>query len=158
MGVQTCALPNELARATPDRLLVAAQAIREGLSLTEINRISGYDRWFLDRIAEIVAAEEQVMAEGLPRDATGLRKLKAMGFSDKRLAYLAHQSAHLPGGARGAAYGSGLIHDRSEEHTSELQSLMRSSYAVFCLKKKTERTKNAKTQDSNQVSNTTIIN
>src|SRR3546814_5297420 len=30
---------------------------------------------------------------------------------------------------------------RSEEHTSELQSLMRSSYAVFCLKKKTKRTK-----------------
>src|SRR3546814_18861542 len=29
------------------------------------------------------------------------------------------------------------IHDRSEEHTSELQSLMRISYAVFCLKKKT---------------------
>src|SRR3546814_5458125 len=29
--------------------------------------------------------------------------------------------------------------DRSEEHTSELQSLMRISYAVFCLKKKTER-------------------
>src|SRR3546814_3449000 len=28
-------------------------------------------------------------------------------------------------------------HKRSEEHTSELQSLMRSSYAVFCLKKKT---------------------
>src|SRR3546814_6105573 len=30
---------------------------------------------------------------------------------------------------------------RSEEHTSELQSLMRISYAVFCLKKKTNRTK-----------------
>src|SRR3546814_3904076 len=30
------------------------------------------------------------------------------------------------------------IDDRSEEHTSELQSLMRSSYAVFCLKKKTK--------------------
>src|SRR3546814_7400798 len=28
------------------------------------------------------------------------------------------------------------VADRSEEHTSELQSLMRSSYAVFCLKKK----------------------
>src|SRR3546814_5011576 len=28
------------------------------------------------------------------------------------------------------------VHDRSEEHTSELQSLMRISYAVFCLKKK----------------------
>src|SRR3546814_6534723 len=31
---------------------------------------------------------------------------------------------------------------RSEEHTSELQSLMRISYAVFCLKKKTTTTKN----------------
>src|SRR3546814_3110683 len=30
--------------------------------------------------------------------------------------------------------------ERSEEHTSELQSLMRTSYAVFCLKKKNEKT------------------
>src|SRR3546814_2155473 len=34
-----------------------------------------------------------------------------------------------------------LAHQRSEEHTSELQSLMRISYAVFCLKKKNNRTK-----------------
>src|SRR3546814_5025660 len=33
------------------------------------------------------------------------------------------------------------ISDRSEEHTSELQSLMRISYAVFCLKKKNNNTK-----------------
>src|SRR3546814_3045234 len=32
-------------------------------------------------------------------------------------------------------------HWRSEEHTSELQSLMRNSYAVFCLKKKTQKPK-----------------
>src|SRR3546814_2602312 len=32
--------------------------------------------------------------------------------------------------------------ERSEEHTSELQSLMRISYAVFCLKKKKKKTKN----------------
>src|SRR3546814_4812030 len=32
--------------------------------------------------------------------------------------------------------GPALAHGRSEEHTSELQSLMRTSYAVFCLKKK----------------------
>src|SRR3546814_1821850 len=37
----------------------------------------------------------------------------------------------------GSFYGTNLdIHLRSEEHTSELQSLMRISYAVFCLKKK----------------------
>src|SRR3546814_3715655 len=41
-------------------------------------------------------------------------------------------------GERGADAGgtSVMTWDRSEEHTSELQSLMRSSYAVFCLKKK----------------------
>src|SRR3546814_4008604 len=38
-----------------------------------------------------------------------------------------------------------LVSDaRSEEHTSELQSLMRISYAVFCLKKKTNRMKKQK--------------
>src|SRR3546814_5327983 len=48
----------------------------------------------------------------------------------------------LPGlrGARHPARGAGRrrrpLRDRSEEHTSELQSLMRISYAVFCLKKK----------------------
>src|SRR3546814_2605719 len=36
--------------------------------------------------------------------------------------------------------------DRSEEHTSELQSLMRISYAVFCLKKKKNRKNNNKTK------------
>src|SRR3546814_11794568 len=35
---------------------------------------------------------------------------------------------------------------RSEEHTSELQSLMRISYAVFCLKKKTQKNKDLKEQ------------
>src|SRR3546814_4819976 len=35
---------------------------------------------------------------------------------------------------------STLLHARSEEHTSELQSLMRISYAVFCLQKKNART------------------
>jgi carbamoyl-phosphate synthase large subunit len=105
-------LRSELAKATPDRLLNAAQAIREGLPLSEINRIAGYDMWFLERIEEIVAAEQEVCANGLPRDAEGLRKLKSMGFSDKRLAYLALQSANLrPGSKRATARGSGLIHE-----------------------------------------------
>src|SRR3546814_1155061 len=42
----------------------------------------------------------------------------------------------------GAVADTGLrtLSNRSEEHTSELQSLMRISYAVFCLKKKTQQT------------------
>src|SRR3546814_10575602 len=37
-----------------------------------------------------------------------------------------------------ALYGRNILDKRSEEHTSELQSLMRISYAVFCLKKTTQ--------------------
>src|SRR3546814_3072309 len=37
---------------------------------------------------------------------------------------------------------------RSEEHTSELQSLMRSSYAVFCLKKKTKKNRSRQVNNS----------
>src|SRR3546814_6694072 len=44
--------------------------------------------------------------------------------------------AALPGGRRAARAEAGSRQRRSEEHTSELQSLMRLSYAVFCLKKK----------------------
>src|SRR3546814_3588902 len=41
-------------------------------------------------------------------------------------------------GGRSALVTQPIHKDRSEEHTSELQSLMRISYAVFCLKKKTK--------------------
>src|SRR3546814_3106370 len=47
----------------------------------------------------------------------------------------------------------GQIIDRSEEHTSELQSLMRISYAVFCLKKKNNTNK----KKTNPVQNSTTI-
>src|SRR3546814_1105099 len=46
----------------------------------------------------------------------------------------------LPSGVLMMLSNGGLTHIRSEEHTSELQSLMRISYAVFCLKKKTQQT------------------
>src|SRR3546814_21054049 len=48
--------------------------------------------------------------------------------------------------ARQGAAAVFIVHDRSEEHTSELQSLMRISYAVFCLKKKKNKIKKQKTQ------------
>src|SRR3546814_10556412 len=51
---------------------------------------------------------------------------------------------------------SGAFTDfRSEEHTSELQSLMRISYAVFCLKKKKKKKKKKLTHTNKQLYNTT---
>ena len=102
----------ELARATPDRLLVAAQAMREGWSDAEIHAIAGFDPWFLARVREIIDAEQAVLDNGLPNDAQALRKLKSMGFSDERLAKLAIDSVHIAGGAgRAVAEGRGLVHD-----------------------------------------------
>src|SRR3546814_7255385 len=63
---------------------------------------------------------------------------------DLRWEDLLHQLSEIPLANVGlslmftaAAYLVLTVYDRSEEHTSELQSLMRISYAVFCLKKKT---------------------
>src|SRR3546814_3605468 len=49
-----------------------------------------------------------------------------------------------------------LTDARSEEHTSELQSLMRTSYAVFCLKNKTNRLTKATDPNSNDIHNIVI--
>ncbi|MBT2187717.1 carbamoyl-phosphate synthase large subunit [Sphingobium nicotianae] len=101
-----------LGQPTPDRLLIAAQALREGLTVAEIHDVAGFDPWFLERIAEIVAAENEVLANGLPQDADAMRRLKAMGFSDKRLAWLALQSANVPAGMEAAIRrGSGLVRE-----------------------------------------------
>lgn len=110
-GAPRAEIEAALAVATPDRLLVAAQALREGFTVAEVHAIAKYDPWFLERMAEIVAAETEVCTNGLPQDAAGMRRLKSMGFSDKRLAWLALQSANLRGMERGIARGSGLIHE-----------------------------------------------
>src|SRR3546814_3459033 len=47
------------------------------------------------------------------------------------------------------------VQPRSEEHTSELQSLMRISYAVFCLKKKKKEKKKTNTAHNKQQKNNT---
>ena len=79
-----------LSQPKPDRILMAAQALRAGLSVEEIHEASKFDPWYLRELEKIVAAEREVSANGLPRDATKLRRLKAMGFSDKRLSVLAN--------------------------------------------------------------------
>ena len=108
-GASKDELSAELSRATPDRLLVAAQALREGMSVAEIHAIAKFDPWFLERLEEIIAAENGVKTDGLPNEAEALRRLKAMGFSDKRLAYLALESINVrPGMETAVRRGSGI--------------------------------------------------
>ena len=80
-----------LATPRPDRIVMAAQAMRAGVSLAEIAEASKFDPWFLREVEKIVAAERRVKADGLPRTATALRGLKALGFSDRQLGQLTGQ-------------------------------------------------------------------
>ncbi len=72
----------------PDRLLIVAQAYRHGLTTQEIHDACKIDPWFLERVREIVEAEETVRSDGLPGDMAGFLALKKMGFSDARLGEL----------------------------------------------------------------------
>jgi len=111
-GADPAEIESALARSTPDRLLVAAEALRQGFTVERISQIAGFDPWFLKRLQEIVEAEEEVRAHGLPSDVRGMRRLKAMGFSDARLAQLSLRSAHVERGMSEAvaAGGSGVVH------------------------------------------------
>ncbi len=77
---------------TPDRMLLIAQAMREGLSNDEIQAVTSFDPWFLDRIREIIDEEAYLRGKPLPTDAASLRRIKMMGFSDARLATLTGMS------------------------------------------------------------------
>lgn len=84
----TAAIFAMLAKPTPDRLVVIAQAMRLGMSNEDIHKACFVDPWFLDQIRDLMDKEATVRANGLPSDAVAMRRLKSAGFSDMRLAKL----------------------------------------------------------------------
>ena len=111
-GVSREVITASLSKRTPDRILKIAQAFREDFTVEEIARITGFDPWFLRQIEEIIYEEKMIAHNGLPNTADEMRRLKAMGFSDKRLATLAVRSVGVAGGlGETQAKRSGLLHD-----------------------------------------------
>ncbi|PWE16911.1 carbamoyl phosphate synthase large subunit [Marinicauda salina] len=133
-----------LARPTPDRLRVIAQAFREGVALEDLHAVSDYEPWFLRQIEEIVIAEEEVATLGLPGDADGFRDLKAMGFSDARLAHLTKKTEDDVRAAR-RALGVRPVFKRVDTCAAEFESVtpyMYSSYETgACESEPTDRKK-----------------
>ena len=82
-----------LGTPTPDRLRMVAQAMRMGTSIEDVHAMCKIDPWFLEQIDGILAMETRIREHGLPQDAENLRMLKAMGFSDARLASLTRSDA-----------------------------------------------------------------
>src|SRR3546814_8431533 len=116
-GVQTCALPISVAEVLSDFDPKNAQAYKHNLEiyLADLKRLDAYVREALGSVPEtsrvLVTAHDAFNYLG-----------RAYGFEVVGIQGISTESE------------AGL--QRSEEHTSELQSLMRISYAVFCLKKK----------------------
>src|SRR3546814_3154246 len=106
-----------------------------GQRCTSTRRVFIHESIFDDVLAKLVTAYGQVEKKiGDPTDPANL--MGPLNSSNAVDAYLdAIEKAKAAGGT---------VASRSEEHTSELQSLMRISYAVFCLKKQTH-TKHTRT-------------
>ncbi len=77
-----------LGTPSPDRLLKVAQALRLGVDHEQIYDSCRIDPWFIRQLQDIVDWEQRVRQHGLPKTEANFRALKAMGFSDERLAAL----------------------------------------------------------------------
>ena len=119
-----------LADFRPDRLLVVAEAYRLGMDTDDIHTACRYDRWFLERIKELVAVEDAVAAHGLPGDAAGFRRLKMQGFSDQRLGELTGRDARAVTALR---HGLGVrpVYKRVDTCAAEFPALTPYMYSAY---------------------------
>ncbi|HEY2446722.1 MAG TPA: carbamoyl-phosphate synthase large subunit [Rhizomicrobium sp.] len=136
-GLDEIALPADpnavrgaLARASPDRIRVAAEAMRAGFPPGEVAAITHYDPWFLGEIETILASEDRLRRDGLPADAEQLRRLKAMGFSDARLAKLCGTTERMVRMARTAA-GVRPVFKRVDSCAAEFLALTPYMYSTY---------------------------
>ncbi len=79
----------ELRSPGSERLWYIGDAYRYGMTLDQVQELTGIDRWFLAQIRELIELEQLVGAQGLDAlDRRRLYALKQKGFSDRRLAKL----------------------------------------------------------------------
>ncbi|MDP7017035.1 MAG: carbamoyl-phosphate synthase large subunit [Pirellulaceae bacterium] len=78
----------KLARPNADRMWYLRYALKSGMSLEDVQRITFMDPWFLDQVCELVEFEEQLQAVGAFDDLTDEQLLtaKQFGFSDRQMA------------------------------------------------------------------------
>src|SRR6267143_5261069 len=119
-----------LGTPTPDRLLQVAQAMRLGWSNDEIFTSCKIDPWFLAEMRGIVEMESKIKKSGLPGNAFGMRTLKAMGFSDARLAVLSETTEAEVTAAR-QALGVRPVFKRIDTCAAEFASPTAYMYSTY---------------------------
>jgi carbamoyl-phosphate synthase large subunit len=137
-----------LAKPTPDRLLVAAQTLRLGVSVEEICGITKYDPWFVRQLEEIVKLEATIPKKPASKKNFALCEehlahLKRQGFSDARIAQLAGVKASEVAKWR-KKYGIHPVFKRVDTCAAEFESqtpYMYSTYEQECESQPTKREK-----------------
>ncbi len=119
-----------LGTPTPDRLLKVAQAMRLGASDELIHNACRIDPWFLGEIRGIIDSEAEIAEKGLPTTAAPFRRLKAMGFSDKRLAKLTGGDADTVMAAR-RKLGVRPVYKRIDTCAAEFASPTAYMYSTY---------------------------
>ncbi len=124
------ALLAAIAKPTPQRILYIAQGFRHGMSVQEIQTISKYDPWFLERIENIVRAEKKILENGLPVDAQGWMNIKRLGFSDAQLADLVKVSEESVRKAR-ITHNIHPVYKRVDSCAAEISSETPYMYSTY---------------------------
>ena len=119
-----------LGTPTPERLLYVAEAMRLGVDHELIHAACRIDPWFLEQIQAIIDMEAKVREFGLPETAGPLRSLKAMGFSDARLAELSGLTAKQVH-ARRTALDVRPVYKRIDTSAAEFASPTAYMYSTY---------------------------
>jgi carbamoyl-phosphate synthase large subunit len=83
-------IEDALANPTDQRIFAVAEAVKSGMAIEKISRLSGIDPWYIHKIGNIVDVEAALQKEGLTK--TLLRQAKIMGFSDRQIGGIAGKS------------------------------------------------------------------
>lgn len=81
---------DEIEHPTTTRIFALSHALREGVSVDELHALSKIDRWFLEKMKNIVACEQSLSKDKL--DAAVLLAAKKLGFSDAQIAVITKQT------------------------------------------------------------------
>ncbi|HYL88358.1 MAG TPA: carbamoyl-phosphate synthase large subunit [Burkholderiales bacterium] len=137
-------LERELGEPGPERIWYVGDAFENGFTLEEVYRLTHIDPWFLDQIKQIVELEMELDDRRLEDiDAPTMRKLKRMGFSDRRLGYLFNADEKAVRGKR-HQFGIRPVYKRVDTCAAEFATrtaYMYSTYEDECEAQPTTRKK-----------------
>jgi carbamoyl-phosphate synthase large subunit len=119
-----------LGTPSPDRILKVAQALRLGVDHEQIYSSCKIDPWFVSQLQEIVDVEAKVREHGLPDTERAFRDLKAMGFSDARLANLSGRT-EADVSAKRRALGVVPVYKRIDTCAAEFPSPTAYMYSTY---------------------------